>query len=657
MRFSGAGSAIWTLPLVHMRSFSATAEYKGPKTPKKWVEVKKAKKRARKLLDRKDRGARPLIMPPDINPKSLSSAMGIRTIDVLKLMIRLGERPWTCEQPINKDLVELICEELYFEPVWQKTTSDVDVMPIKKPADLKAFPRRPLVVTIMGHVDHGKTTLLDTLRGTNVAAGEAGGITQRVSIFQAKLKSSGEIVTFMDTPGHAAFASIRERGTNVTDVACLVVAADDGPQEQTIEAIEYIKKRKVPFFVVITKVDKQGSNPEAVYMELLKHEIQLEKYGGDVASVEVSAKTGQGMNELEDAIMMQQELLDPRADRESKQSEAVVIECETNRFTGVTTTTLVQWGCLRVGDSFVAGKAHGRIKSLTTPAGQQLKEALPSTPVIVVGCRDDPPSPGDLMITVSDEKLARKISENRIFMASKKNGENDAEEEDEDEEEDDDEDGSKRNGERDEKALNIIIKADLEGSLEAIEHAFLALPQKEVKLRFVRTGVGEVSPADVELASDSGAMMVAFNVSVPSRVQKLAETLEVELVESDIIYRVLEASKSRIEDLLEPVPVTTVTGEAEVLQCFPIQIAGESFVVGGSRVRSGKVKGSDTVRVMRNGQKLFEGSLADLKREKTVAKEVHKNMECGIRLEGFNDFKPGDKIEALDIKMEKRKLF
>jgi translation initiation factor IF-2 len=281
--------------------------------------------------------------------------MGIRTVDILKLMIRLGERPWSAEQPINKDVVELICDELYFDPVWEKTTSDVDVLPIPRPKDKSSLPRRPLVVTIMGHVDHGKTTLLDTLRGTNVAAGEAGGITQRVSIFQTKLKSSGQVVTFMDTPGHAAFSSIRERGTNVTDLACLVVAADDGPQDQTIEAIEYIQKRKVPFFVVITKIDKNGANAEAVYMELLKHDIQLEKYGGEVVSVEVSAKTGQGMQELEEAILMQQEMLEPRAYRDSKQGEAVVIESEVNRYTGVTCMTMVQWGTLRVGDAFVAG--------------------------------------------------------------------------------------------------------------------------------------------------------------------------------------------------------------------------------------------------------------------------------------------------------------
>jgi translation initiation factor IF-2 len=241
-------------PAVLARPYFTATTFRGPKAPKRWVEVKKAKKRARKLLDRKDRGVKQLFMPPDVTPKSLSSAMGVRTLDILKLMLRLGERPWSSEEPINKDVAELICNELYFEAVWERPASDVNVEPLVRPADRSKLPRRPLVVTVMGHVDHGKTTLLDTLRGTNVAAGEAGGITQRVSIFQARLKSSGQVVTFMDTPGHAAFASIRERGTNVTDLACLVVAADDGPQEQTIEAIEYIKKRKVPCLVVISKV-------------------------------------------------------------------------------------------------------------------------------------------------------------------------------------------------------------------------------------------------------------------------------------------------------------------------------------------------------------------------------------------------------------------
>jgi translation initiation factor IF-2 len=396
-------------------------------------------------------------------------------------------------------------------------------------------------------------------------------------------------------------------------------------------------------------VDKQGANPEAVYMELLKHGIQLEKYGGEVPSVELSAKTGKGMDALEDAIMMQQEMIDPRADPESRQSEAVVIECETNRYTGVTCTTLVQWGCLRVGDSFVAGLAHGRIKSLTTPAGEQLREALPSTPVMVVGCRDQPPSPGDVFITVEDEKLARKISENRTFLASKTE-----KPEEEEDEEDEEENGEE---EAEEKSLNLILKADLEGSVEALEGALAGLQQSEVELLFVRSGVGEVTTADVELAQDADALIVAFNVAVPAKVRKLAESLETEIVESKIIYAVLDRCKAAIEDMLDPIPVTTVSGEAEVLQCFPVLIGGQPCVVGGSRMRAGTVKISDKVRVVRGAATVFEGVLADLRREKNSAKEVHKNMECGIRLEGFNDFRPGDKIEALTVKMEKKKLW
>lgn len=659
-----ASRVFFSFPQYGMMFSTGSGEYKGPKAPKKWVEMKKAKKRARKLLERKDRGSRPLALPPEINAKNLSSAMGVRTLDILKLMIRLGERPWSAEQPMKKDVVELICEELYFEPVWEKTTSDVDVLPVGKPKDLSGFPRRPLVVTIMGHVDHGKTTLLDKIRGTDVASGEAGGITQHVSIFQTKLKNSGEMMTFMDTPGHAAFARIRERGTNITDIACLVVAADDGVQDQTREAIDYIKKKNVPYFVVVTKIDKNGADAEAVYMQLLKEEVPLEKYGGTVASVEVSAKTGKGMDVLEDTILMQQELLDPRADVSPTQSEAVVIESEVNRYTGATCTVLVQWGKLRVGDSFVAGTSFGRIKSLATPSGRPLKEALPSFPVILGGCKSsDPPNPGDMLITVEDEKLARKIAENRAFVADKglMNAEEDKYEEEE-EDEDNEEDGQDGDDEQEgapagKKSLNVILKADVEGSVQALKGSLEGLPQDAVKMRFVRAGLGELSVADIELAKDSDAVLICFNVGVPAKAKKLAESLEVQIVESNIIYSILDHAKERIEELVDPVRVMHVVGEAEVLQCFPLRRGSSQVVVGGSRVRSGTIKSSDAVRVVRQGQTLFEGPIEELRKEKAVVKEVKTNMECGILVEGFDGFKPGDIIQSLQSKMEKKKLF
>ncbi len=288
--------------------------------------------------------------------------------------------------------------------------------------------------------------------------------------------------------------------------------------------------------------------------------------------------------------------------------------------------------------------SYGRIKSLTSPAGEPLKEATPGMPVIVVGCKDHSPSPGELLITVADEKLARRISENRIFIGSKI-GEDDDEDEDADKDSDD------------EKALNVVIKADLEGSVEALMGALEALPQDEVRLRFVRTAVGEVSPADVELAKDAGALLVGFNVAVPARVKKLVENLEVELVECDIIYTVLERAKALIEDLVDPQEVTTVIGEAEVLQCFPIRIGSSNLVVGGSRMRSGALKISDSVRVMRGSETVFEGKLADIRKEKVSVKDVQKNMECGILMQGFNEFKPGDLIQALSITLEKKKIW
>jgi translation initiation factor IF-2 len=289
--------------------------------------------------------------------------------------------------------------------------------------------------------------------------------------------------------------------------------------------------------------------------------------------------------------------------------------------------------------------SYGRIKSLTSPSGEPLKEATPGMPVIVVGCKDHSPSPGELLITVADEKLARRISENRIFIASKIG------EEDDDEDEDADKDND------DEKALNVVIKADLEGSVEALMGALEALPQDEVRLRFVRTAVGEVSPADVELAKDAGALLVGFNVAVPARVKKLVENLEVELVECDIIYTVLERAKALIEELVDPQEVTTVIGEAEVLQCYPITIGSTKLVVGGSRMKSGALKISDSVRVMRGSETVFDGKLADIRKEKVSVKEVQKNMECGILMQGFNEFKPGDLIQSLSITLEKKKIW
>ena len=588
--------------------------------------------------------------------------MGIRTLDILKLMIRLGERPWSAEQPINRDVVELICGELYFEPVWEKTTSDVDVERAVRPKDYSSLPRRPLVVTIMGHVDHGKTTLLDALRGTNVAAGEAGGITQKVSIFQSKLKSSGQLVTFMDTPGHAAFAAIRERGTDITDVACLVVAADDGVQDQTLEAIEYLRKSETPFFVAVTKVDKNGADAEAVYMQLLQEDVQLERFGGDVGAVEVSARSGAGLENFEDSVMMMQETVDPRSDFEAAQAEAAVIETSVNRYTGLTVTALVQWGTLRVGDALVAGTAHGRVKSMASPAGQTFREATPGTPVVITGL-SGMPSPGDVAIVVADDRLARKIAENRAFMADKRgtrDGEADGEAAiDGASSANVDGDGEGVLGDQEGisgKVLNILIKADVEGTVEALRGSLEGLPQSQVALRFVRCALGEVSAADVELAASANAMLVAFNVRVAGPVRKLANTRELELLESDIIYSVLDRAKGLIENLLDPQLVTSVVGQAEVLQCFPLRVAGSTVMAAGMRVQDGHIRVGDSVRVLRNNTQLFEGRIKELKVEKKNAKEVVKNMECGVRLEGFDEFKPGDVVHSIQSKMQKPKI-
>ena len=421
--------------------------------------------------------------------------MGIRTIDILKLMIRLGERPFSAEQPMNKEVVELICEELYFEPIWEKATFEEDVGPVERPEDMSHFPRRPLVVTIMGHVDHGKTTLLDKLRNANVAEHEQGGITQHVSVFQTKMKESQEVVTFMDTPGHAAFAAIRERGTKMTDIALLVIACDDGIQDQTEEALAYLKEQKTPFIVVLTKIEKRGNVADAIYMELLRKEVSLEKYGGDVPSVEISAMTGKNMDLLEDAILMMAESLDCRADPKSSQTEASVVESSVDRQSGQSSTVIVEWGTLKVGQNFVVGTTYGRVKSLrSTDEKEILEEAPPSMPVLLFGMKELP-SPGDRVITVDTEKTARKISENRAFVLSRQRTS-------ETEERKESVFVRKTGGkvtEEEKKSLNIILKVDVEGSLEAMTGLIDAIPQDEVDILYVKKGVGEVTLADVEL--------------------------------------------------------------------------------------------------------------------------------------------------------------
>jgi translation initiation factor IF-2 len=545
---------------------------------------------------------------------------------------------------LNADESSLIAMELDMNPIVDSQAA-LDLYPRAQPEDMSIFPSKPPIVTIMGHVDHGKTTLLDTLRKSSVAAGEAGGITQHIGAFSVDLPSKKRI-TFLDTPGHAAFSAMRSRGANVTDIVVLVVAADDGVMPQTIEAIKHAQSANVPIIVAINKCDKHGADPSRVKQELLQHEIQLEEFGGDVASVEVSGLTGKGLDELEENIITLAEVLDLRAER-SNTAEGVVLESNIEKGRGNVATILVRSGTLKTGGHIVAGNTMCKVRSMTDDKGKTVKEALPGQPVKVIGWKELP-SAGDEMLQAPTESVAKTVVANRIAKEQRKQQLQDLEVINEKRRRQREQVEAERNVERQYKkdmwmfhqglitqypetlnkrlsAINgltnsqdeeedkvkefrAIVKGDVSGTVEAVVDCLNGLQTPEVRVKVVSSGVGNISESDVQLAAASEGHIIGFNVKADKRIQQEASMNNVSIKSYNIIYKLLDDVKSSLCDMLPPIITTQVNGEATIQQVFQITVKGrETKPIAGCRITNGTVSRNGRVRVVRNRETVWEG--------------------------------------------------
>jgi translation initiation factor IF-2 len=585
-------------------------------------------------------GPRDITIPETIAVSELANRMARRVVDVIKVLMKNGMTP-TPNDIIDADTAELVAAE-YGHTV--KRVAESDVLEGLIGADDEAAemtPRAP-IVTVMGHVDHGKTSLLDALRKTDVVAGEAGGITQHIGAYQVQLKS-GQKITFLDTPGHAAFTAMRARGAQVTDLVILVVAADDGVMPQTVEAIAHAKAAEVPIIVAVNKIDKGDANAMRVKTELLQHEIQVEDLGGETQAVEVSATKGINLDKLEEAILLQAELLDLRANA-GRAAEGAVIEAKLDKGRGPVATVLVQRGTLRVGDIVVAGAEWGRVRLLQNDRGETVKWAGPSVPVEVLGL-SAPPEAGDEMVVVDNEARAREVAE---YRARKRRESRQA--------------SSSRQtldqllktretGEK--KLLPLVLKADVQGSAEAIQGALAKLETDEVGVQFLQAGVGGITESDIILAHASGAGVIGFNVRANNQARERAKREGVEIRYYAIIYNVVDDVKATLSGMLTPEIREKFLGNAEILEVFNISKVGK---VAGCKVSEGVVRRGAKVRLIRDNVVIHEGELSTLKRFKDEVREVQVGQECGMAFANYQDMQKGDVIECFEVETIQRAL-
>jgi translation initiation factor IF-2 len=583
---------------------------------------------------------REVIIPEVIMVGELANRMAVRSGDVVKSLMKLGMMV-TINQIIDADTAELICTEFGHTP---KRVSDSDIeVGLKGIEDNQQdlLPRAP-VVTVMGHVDHGKTSLLDALRKTDVVSGEAGGITQHIGAYQVTLPSSKKI-TFIDTPGHAAFSEMRARGANVTDIVVLVVAADDGIMEQTIEAINHAKAAEVPIVVAINKMDKPDANPDRVRSELLSHGIILEEFGGEILAVEVSAKEGKNLDKLEETILLQAEVIEPKANP-NRQAYGAVIEAKMEKGRGTVATLLVQNGTLRVGDIIVAGSEWGKIRAMVNDHGVNIKDAPPSLPVEVLGF-NSAPFAGDEFLVVESEAKAREIAESRAHrkrdQAIKAKAKSSMES------------IMSQIAAGNITELPVVIKTDVQGSLEAITSSLLKLSNEEVCPRILHSGVGGINESDIALARASSGIVIGFNVRANPQARDLARKDNVDIRYYSIIYDVIDDVKSIMSGLLAPTLKEKYLGNAAIRNVFNITGIGK---VAGCYISEGIVKRGAKVRLLRDNVVIHEGTLKTLKRFKDEVKEVKESFECGMAFENYNDIREGDIIECFEIESIARQL-
>ncbi|MFN3670029.1 MAG: translation initiation factor IF-2, partial [Brevundimonas sp.] len=584
---------------------------------------------------------REVVIPDVITVQELSNRMAVRGVDIIKFLMKQGLM-MKINDVIDTDTAELVADE-FGMTVRRVSESDIETGFLSDAIDDEATTPRAPVVAIMGHVDHGKTSLLDALRTTDVASGEAGGITQHIGAYQVRLES-GDRVTFLDTPGHAAFSAMRARGANVTDIVVLVVAADDGVMPQTIEAIQHAKAAGAPIIVAVNKIDKPDANPLKVVNELLQYEVISETLGGDVQIIEVSAKERTNLNGLIDAILVQAEVMDLKADPE-RSSEGVVIEAKLDKGRGPVATVLVKRGTLRRGDIVVAGSAWGKVRALLNERNEQLTEAGPSVPVEILGL-DEAPSPGEPLAVVESEARARELTEYRARIKREKltGGINQVSLVDM---------MSKLQSKK-VSELPVLIKADVQGSAEAIVGSLEKMGNEEVRARTVYSGAGGITESDVQLAKSAGAPILGFNVRASKQARDLAEREGVEIRYYAIIYDLLDDMKGVLSGMLAPLQRETFLGNAAVLQVFDISKTGK---IAGCRVSEGVVRKGAKVRIIRDDVVVLElGTLTTLKRFKDEVNEVPSGQECGMHFQGFQDIKAGDYIECFTVEEIKRTL-
>ncbi|MBC5636003.1 translation initiation factor IF-2 [Ornithinibacillus sp. BX22] len=569
----------------------------------------------------------------------LADKLNKEASEIIKKLMFLGVMA-TKNQDLDDDAIELICAEYDVEVEKEIILEDTDLDKYMEEDDESALVERPAVVTIMGHVDHGKTTLLDSIRNTKVTAGEAGGITQHIGAYQ--IKKDGKKITFLDTPGHAAFTSMRSRGAQVTDIAIIVVAADDGVMPQTVEAINHAKAAEVPIIIAVNKMDKEAANPDRVMQELTEYELVPEDWGGDTIFVPLSALKGEGIDDLLEMIILVSEVEELKANP-TRNATGTVIEAQLDKGRGSVATLLVQNGTLHVGDPIVVGNTFGRVRAMVNDLGQRVKEAGPSTPVEITGLNDVPQA-GDQFLVFDDEKTARQIGEAR---QQKQIQENRSET---NKVSLDDLFEQIKQGEM--KEINVIIKADVQGSVEALASSLQKIEVEGVKIKIIHTGVGAITESDIILASASNAIVIGFNVRPDANAKSTAENEKVDIRLHRIIYKVIEEIESAMKGLLDPEFEEKVIGQAEVRETFKVSKVG---TIAGGYVTDGKLTRDAGIRLIRNGVVIFEGEIDTLKRFKDDVKEVAQNYECGITIKNYNDIKEGDIIEAFVMEEIERK--
>lgn len=563
----------------------------------------------------------------------LASNLNVPAASLIKKLMGLGMMI-NINASLDFDTAEILVAD-YNKTLKKESTLDEtnfeELEIIDREKDLQ---ERPPVVTIMGHVDHGKTTLLDTIRKTNVASGEAGGITQAIGAYQ--IEYNGKKITFIDTPGHAAFTEMRARGASITDIVIIIVAADDGVMPQTKEAIDHAKAAGVPIIVAVNKIDKPTANVERVLTEMSANGLQPEAWGGDIMFVNLSAVTGEGIDDLLERILLLSEVSELKANP-NRYAMGTVIESKLDKSSGVVTNLLIQNGTLRLGDPIVVGTISGRVRTLKNDKGENLVEALPSMPVSITGLPESPAA-GDKFMAFESEKKAKKVAEQRQEIEKEK-----------------------RNkpktaisltdlfnrAEQGEKEINIILKADVKGSEEAVKNSLLKLDVEGIKINVIRSGIGAISESDISLAAASNAIIIGFNIRPDHKITEVAKDKGIDIRLYDIIYKVVEEMEAALRGKLEPEYEEIVLGEAEVRKIFKFSKVG---TIAGSYVTSGVIKRNSKARIIRDGVVVIDSTIASLAREKDQAKEVKQGLECGITIENFNDIKEKDIIEAYELK-------